>query len=95
MSYGVSQSEGRRSRAVWRFTSGHFCTFHQMAAGMWVVQITCCKAFLSWEVHAQCQFVPICDVSINLLKVASKNKCIPFLDVFTGVEMCDVHDPFL
>lgn len=57
MSYGVSQSEGRRSRAVWRFTSGHFCTFHQMAAGMWVVQITCCKAFLSWEVHAQCQFV--------------------------------------
>lgn len=68
MSYGVSQSEGRRSRAVWRFTSGHFCTFHQMAAGMWVVQITCCKAFLSWEVHAQCQFVMFPLIFLGCLK---------------------------
>lgn len=88
MSYGVSQSEGRRSRAVWRTLLYLSPDGSRDVGGS-------NHLLQSLPVLGGARSVPICDVSINLLKVASKNKCIPFLDVFTGVEMCDVHDSFL
>lgn len=70
MSYRVSQSEGRRSRAVWRTLLYLSPDGSRDVGGS-------NHLLQSLPVLGGARSVPICDVSINLLRLPQKTNAVP------------------